>query len=228
VTTPATKWVLAEGATGPFFDLFVLIANPGDVASVVDATFLLPHGSGVVKTYTVAARSRFGIWVDLEDDALADTAVATIIRSTNAVPIVVERTMWWPGSFEHWHGGHGSPGAATTGTRWAIADGEVGGPRAVDTYLLLANTSSETGTVQVTLLFEDGTSAERTFAVPGQRRFNVDVRAEFPEAANRRFGAIVESLGTAPAEIVVERATYRDALGQRWAAGTNSLATRLP
>ena len=30
VTAPATQWFLAEGATGPFFDLFVLVANPGD------------------------------------------------------------------------------------------------------------------------------------------------------------------------------------------------------
>ena len=29
VTAPATQWLLAEGATGPFFDLFVLVANPG-------------------------------------------------------------------------------------------------------------------------------------------------------------------------------------------------------
>ena len=28
VTTPSTQWFLAEGATGDFFDLFVLIANP--------------------------------------------------------------------------------------------------------------------------------------------------------------------------------------------------------
>ena len=28
VTAPATQWFLAEGATGSFFDLFILIANP--------------------------------------------------------------------------------------------------------------------------------------------------------------------------------------------------------
>ena len=28
VTAPATSWFLAEGATGSFFDLFVLIENP--------------------------------------------------------------------------------------------------------------------------------------------------------------------------------------------------------
>ena len=54
--------------------------------------------------------------------------------------------------------------------------------------------------------------------------------AAFPaadRAAGKRFGAIVESLGGAPAEIVVERAMYSDAGGAHWAAGTNALATRL-
>jgi hypothetical protein len=52
-------------------------------------------------------------------------------------------------------------------------------------------------------------------------------RAEFPEALGKRFGALVESLGTTPAQIVVERAMYWDAAGQRRAAGSNALATRL-
>ena len=53
------------------------------------------------------------------------------------------------------------------------------------------------------------------------------VGAFFPQAATRRFGAVVESLGTTPAQIVVERAMYWDAAGQAWAAGTNALATKL-
>ena len=28
VTAPALKWFLAEGATGNFFDLYVLVGNP--------------------------------------------------------------------------------------------------------------------------------------------------------------------------------------------------------
>ena len=50
---------------------------------------------------------------------------------------------------------------------------------------------------------------------------------EVPAAINRRFAAIVESLGTNPAQIVVERAMYNDAGGVRWAAGSNNLATRV-
>ena len=56
----------------------------------------------------------------------------------------------------------------------------------------------------------------------------MDARAEFPAAVNKRFGAIVESLGATPAQIVVERAMYWDALGQSWAAGTNALGDEAP
>ncbi len=226
VTAPATQWFLAEGATGPFFDLFVLIANPSETTAHVEATYLLPDGSVISKGYEVTANSRFNIWVDLEDARLANTAVSTTIRSTNGVPVIVERAQWWPGS--GWYEAHNSPGATTTGTRWAVADGEVGGARNIDTYVLVANTSPAAGSVKVTLFFEDGASAERTFTVSGNSRFNVDVRVEFLEALNRRFGAVVESVGGSPVQIVVERAMYWDAPGQFWAAGTNALGTKLP
>jgi hypothetical protein len=37
----------------------------------------------------------------------------------------------------------------------------------------------------------------------------------------------VESVGEAPAQIVVERAMYNDEGGVPWGAGSNALATRL-
>lgn len=232
VTAPATEWFLAEGATGPYFDLFVLVANPGDEPAEVEASFLLPDGSAVVRSYAIAPATRFNIWVDHADPRLADTAVSTTVRSRNGVPIIVERAMWWPGGPGTWHEAHSSAGATTTGVRWALAEGEVNLARNLETYILIANTSEATARVRVTLLFEDGTIAVREFGaageIPGRSRFNVPVGASFPEAAGRRFGAIVESLGDVPAQLVVERAMYWDAAGQRWAAGTNALATPLP
>jgi hypothetical protein len=167
--------------------------------------------------------------VDYEDARLADTAVSTTIRSIDGVPVIVERAMWWPGpTSATWAEAHNAAGATTTGTKWALAEGEVDAGRNLETYLLVANTSATPATVKVTLLFEDGTSAEQAYAdIPGKSRFNVPVGGNFPEAAGRRFGAIVESVGAVPAQIVVERAMYWDAAGQRWAAGTNALATRL-
>ncbi|MBL8143750.1 MAG: hypothetical protein JNM38_21735 [Acidobacteria bacterium] len=225
VVAPAMEWFLAEGATGDYFDLFVLVANPSASDAAIEASFLLPDGTVITRPFTVAANSRFNIWVDGVDPLLSDTAVSTTVRSLNGVPVIVERALWWPGGYGQWYEAHNSPGATSTGTVWAVAEGEVGGTRDVDTYILVANTSPATGSVKVTLAFEDGTSASRTFAVAGRSRFNIDVRSEVPDAVGRRFGAIVESLGATPAQIVVERAMYWDAGGQRWAAGTNALAT---
>lgn len=228
VTTASAEWFLAEGATGPFFDLFVLIANPGDTEAPIEATYLLPDGRTVKTSQTVPANSRFTIWVDHAAPELADTAVSTTLRSTTGVPVIVERAMWWPGTT--WYEAHNSAGATVTGPRWALAEGEVDATRGLDTYILLANTSATPATVKVTLLFEDGTTAERTFgpeSIPARSRFNVPVGALFAEAAGKRFGAVVESLGDPPAQLVVERAMYWDAPGQPWGAGTNALATRL-
>lgn len=234
ITAPATTWFLAEGNTGPYFDLFVQIANPNATDALVAATYLLPTGATLTKDYAVPAHSRFNIWVDQEElpvgsghYPLADTAVSTTITSTNGVPLIVERSMWWPGSTDTWLEGHNSPGSTTSGTKWALADGEVGAVADIETYILIANTSATAGPVQVTLYFDDGTSATRTFDLMATSRFNVAVAAAFPEAAGRRFGSVIESLGDNPVQIVVERAMYRNANGVVWAAGTDALATRL-
>jgi hypothetical protein len=51
---------------------------------------------------------------------------------------------------------------------------------------------------------------------------------EFGAVVGSRFGVLIESLGTTPAQIVVERATYsNDASGTVWAAGASALGTRL-
>jgi hypothetical protein len=152
-----------------------------------------------------------------------------VLTSTNNVPIVVERAMWWPGgAMGPWYEGHNSPGATQTGTAWALADGEVGGTSGASTYILVANTSSFAASVRVTIYVEGGGTDARTFPVPAHSRFNVDVGTVFGDvAADHRMGALVESLGSTPAQIVVERAMYTNAGGRVWAAGTNALGARL-
>jgi len=235
VTAPATSWFLAEGATGPFFDLFILLANPGDQPAQVSVNYLLLDGTTHSKSYTVPANGRMTIWVDDEQipadsgiKPLDNVTVSSTITSTNGVPIIAERTMWWPSpalTAKYWTEAHNSAGATTTGTRWALAEGEVGGPQSAETYILIANTSAFAGSARVRLHFEDGAAQEQTFALPARSRTTVGVSAQFPGVNNRRFGAIVESLGGVPAQIVVERAMYTSPGGVTWAAGTNALAT---
>jgi len=133
--------------------------------------------------------------------ALADTAVSTTLVSQNGVPFIAERAMWWPGTSATWQEAHNSPGATATDTNWAFAGGEVGGPAATETYILLANTSATDALVQVKLVFEGDAAnpapapVAAMFPVPAHSRFNVPVLNDFPAAVGKRFGAIVDSVG---------------------------------
>jgi glucose/arabinose dehydrogenase len=233
VTAPAAHWFFAEGATGAFFDMFLLLANPGASEAHVTVRYLLPGGAAPVeKVYTLEPRSRTTINVEGVDERLADAAIAMVVDSD--VAIVAERSMYWPGpSGEGWLEAHNSAGATETGTAWTVAGGEQGGVSQAQTYVLIANTSAFAGTARVTVLREGGTPLVLELPIQADSRTNVGIGdfQELAAAANSRFGVLVESLGASPsttAQIVVERATYtNDAAGTVWGAGSNSLATRI-
>ncbi len=107
---------------------------------------------------------------------------------TNGVPVIAERAMWWPGDASTWQEGHNSFGATETGEKWGLAEGEVGGPTGLETYILLANTSSTDGVARVTLTFEDG-SPQLTRDVPmaANSRANVAVAVDFPDRRRQAF-----------------------------------------
>jgi hypothetical protein len=234
VTAAATRWILAEGATGPFFDTFLLLLNPGDAAASCEVRYATTTGSVFVKPYVLAPHSRTTIWMDAEDipgagRVLANVSAATTVTSTNGVPIVVERTMWWPDG--GWYEAHSSAGAVAPSRAWAVAGLELGpAPRAADAYILVLNTSATAGTVLVTLRQEDGLPLAKAFAVAPFARLTVRVRDDVPAAQTftRPFGAVVEAIGPDPIDIVVEQAVYWNAGGVVWAAGTNALGTPLP
>jgi hypothetical protein len=232
VTAPATEWFLAEGSTGTFFDLFLLIANPSPSPAAVRVDYLLPSGSVLTKTYAVAGQSRFTVYVDDEQlpagsgmRPLANTPGAMRVTSTNAVPIIVERAMWWPQPA--WYEAHNAPGTTVTGTRWATAGGFVGGPTSAETYILIANTAATPGSARVWVWLENGVGIAHEFSLPAQSRTNVPTSPLSPLLAGQRFSVLVESLGASPVPIVVERATYDSPGGVTWAAGTAVVATRL-
>lgn len=235
VTASSQTWFFAEGATGDYFDTFVLMANPGNVAATCDARFLLPDGSEVIEPVFVDARSRQNIWVDAVGGRLANTAVSTSLSCSQ--PVVAERAMWWPGPSTAWTEAHNTFGVTSAGTVWVVADAEQGGPSSTETYLLIANTSPFDGVVSVELQFEDGSVSSKQYSIGPRSRLNVAVGAAtaaggFGTATlDRRFSAVVRSLVQAgpgaAAQIVVERSLYSNANGVVWAAGSNSLGTRV-
>lgn len=224
VTAPSLRWFFAEGATGPFFDEFLLVANPNPTASVLTARFLVESGNVITRAYTVAARSRLTVWVDTVDPALANASVSATIEVDNDVPVVAERAMWWPGpTAATWQEAHNSAGVTQSGTQWMIAAGEEGGGRGAQTYLLIANTSPFEAYVELYLSLEGGGRVAWSVGIPPMSRRTIP-RA-VPLSLPSRFSLLVTSLNDA--QIVVERATYWDADGTKWAAGSNALGTRL-
>ena len=124
--------------------------------------------------------------------------------------------------------GHHSAGVTATGTAWGLAEGEVGGEHNIETYILIANTSPFAGRARVTLVFEAGGTEVVDVPLAPNSRTNVPaIESWFPGVTNQRFGALIESIGDTPGQIVVERAMYSAASGVRWAAGTGATATRL-
>jgi glucose/arabinose dehydrogenase len=227
VTSPATEWFFAEGATGPFFDLFVLLANPNAATATGEIRYLLPDGSTITRPFSVPGRSRQTIWVDHVDQRLADTAVSTLVRS-DSVPIVAERAMWWPGGVSEWYEAHVSLGSTASGTRWALAEGEVTRTpgSSADTYVLVANLDATPDTATFTLLFEGRPPLITRRDVAANSRFTLNVADAFADAQGRRFGVLVAS--ERGARFAVEGAVYSDTPGVSWAAGSGLQGTRVP
>jgi hypothetical protein len=241
VTAPKTSWFLAEGATGSFFDMFVLIANPSPAAAQVHVTYLLEGGATLEKTYAVAANSRFTIPVDDEQipensgiRPLRAASFSTRIDSTQ--PIIVERSMWWPGGSD-WYEAHNVVAAPQAGLTWALAEGQAAGTPFTQTYILVANVGDLPTRLRVTLFREPGTCGNvaicepltvTTAEVPAHSRTTIEPGTSgqegwFPSIKGYRFGALIESLDGQG--IVIERSMYSDFGGVHWAAGTAAIGT---
>ncbi len=228
VTAPSTAWTFAEGATGPWFDMFLLLANPNDVPATVAVTYLLPDGPSPPRTVIVEPRARRTIWVDQEvlDDGrpLADAAMG--IRVQADLPVLAERAMWWPGGPATWYGSHNGVASAETCPRWAIAAGEW--TASTVTYGLIVNAGDVGVSVQVSALREDGPPLTQPLTVEAGARANIDVTSLFPALYGQRFGLYVEPDHDAPAaSLVVEWARYSDVGNQLWAAGATALGSCL-
>ncbi|AMY10342.1 hypothetical protein LuPra_03572 [Luteitalea pratensis] len=240
VTMPATAWFFAEGATGAFFDTYLLLSNPNDTPATVNVEFVRSHDFGdintawpIQKAYVLAPHSRRTIWVVQEDEGLRDTQVGA--RMASDLPIVAERTMWWPGpTSATWRENDAESGSPESGQLWAVtdvqADADDGG---WDTFVLVATTEQYLSHVRIRVACVDGTTVTRDKSL-SVNRTTLWMRYEFPEIVGSRCAATVESLPTritlSPTvplyrtPLVVEKAIYRG----HFAAGGVTLATRLP
>jgi hypothetical protein len=227
ITELSRRWFHPEGATGTFFDMFILMSNPQDVEAHVTMEFILPTGEVITVPQTIPAKGRLTINPEvLDDPRLANASLSTRVLSD--VPIASERSMYWVGDSDVlWGEAHNSFGLVDSALRQAVAEGRIGGPLNHTTYILLSNPWQSAADVTVTFLRENGAPpVVKTYTVPPTTRFNIDVGSMVAELRNESFGAFLEV--TNGFTITVERSVYWDVNGVFWGGGTNAPATRIP
>ena len=219
---PRTHWYVAEGATGSFFNTFLLLANPNASPTTATIRYLLPGGQVVTRTQPLAAQSRTTINVNT---VVPNTEVSMDVSAP--LPIIVERAMYWPGS--NWNEAHASAGIESTGTMWGLPEGELGGSRGFQTYVLIANPSASAASVRLRFMVENGASfVTPTFTVPANSRVT-RAAAEYMGAGQltdgARFGVVVESMNGVP--LAVEHAIYWNGGGEFWGGGSNETGVKI-
>jgi hypothetical protein len=227
VSAAAQNWFYAEGATGAFFDTFILLSNPQPIAANVRIEYVLSDGTVIPVTKVVPGMRRLTVPIDLESDPrLQNASMSTRILSD--IPIVTERSVYWNTKIDvfPWSEGHNSFGLAETAVRWALAEGRVGGANSHHTYILLSNPWTTAAEVTVTYLRDGGSPVVKTYTVAPTTRYTIDVNSVVPELRDESFGAQIEV--TNGSTINVERSMYWDSHGVFWTAGTNAVGTKLP
>ena len=162
----------------------------------VTLTFLREGGATVVVQRVIPARSRVTIHVD-QLEGLQDASASVKVESTDKLPLIVERTMFWDQSY---YGGHTANAVAKPEKQWTFAEGFQG---FFDTYILIANANATKTTATLTFLRENDTPVVKSVEVAPFARKTV-YASDYDELKGRAFGIVVDS--TEP--VIAERAMY--------------------
>jgi hypothetical protein len=213
VTVDVLTYYLAEGATGGFFDTDISIANPNATPAPVTIAFDREDGARISQTDVIPALSRKTVHVDTVPGVEA-TAFSTTAISTNGLPLVVERAMFWDASY---YGGKGAAAIDQPSATWYFAEGVQNS--FFNTFVLLQN--PQTVAVDATLTFAlqfAETPVIRTVTLPPLSRTTIDA-GTMPALVGRSFGLTVQ----ANQPIVAERTTYFESTPvQLWSGGHGS------
>lgn len=197
---PSTTWHFAEGYSGPGFQQYMTVLNPGSAPARVTATLLEASGSTREEVLDVRSGSR----ATLDAAALlgANVEASVVVSSDN--PVVAERSLYFATHCEaecRVRGGHAAVGVTETSHSWYFAEGYTGS--GFREYLTVANPSAETVNVPITFLSSSGERAATSVAIGPRARSTVDVRAAV--GPDREVSAL---LGPTSRPVVAERAMY--------------------
>ena len=145
-----------------------------------------------------------GSGIDIGADEYSNTingfSHSTKVESTNDVPVIVERAMYWDSGNISLVGGHNSIGATNTATAWYLAEGCTDG---FSEYVLIQNPNDSAVSCRATFMKQDGTTATQDITVPATGRYTIFANDYVPNESVSTMVTCVD--GT---NIIVERAMY--------------------
>jgi hypothetical protein len=218
-TAPSPTWFFGDVLTGFIFDTWLTLTNPQPFPANVQITWLRTGEPPVHETRTLEPGSRTSVLADSVPELASTSASVAIVAD---VPILAERAVGWPAFTGSLLENHTKIGASALGTRWLLAEGEIGGPQNLDCYVVIANPDSAPATVTLTLLRENRELLARTFLVPAMSRIMVRP-VEIGLQSQERFGIQVDS----DIPIAAERSMYWSAEGWYTRGGTNEVGYRV-
>jgi len=216
---PALNWYFAEGTVRPNFDTYFTIENPSsNKTAKVKITYMLGNGEteeqelsvGEHSRATVTVKAKLGEGDDIEHD------FSTRVESTNSVPIIVERPMYFNYKWM-WTGGHDVVGALGPAPTWYFAEGTTRPD--FDTYLCIQNPDdSKSSKVEINYIKGDGTTKDQEVTIPPHSRVTIAARDQLGtgDDAAHDFSSVVGTTNGVP--IIVERPMYFNYKGM-WTGG---------
>jgi hypothetical protein len=191
-------WLLAEGATWPGYDEWVLLQNPNNEGSTAAVTFLTPDGAVTGPTVGVPGLSRVTVHVN---DYVPNADVSTAVAVTSGPSICAERAMYFSTTDGKW-GSHDSIAASGVSDKWYLAEGAT--LPGYDEWILVMNPFNTAVNASVTFQTPGGTVQGPRLSLAANTRQSVHVNDYVP---NQDVSATVQCT-TSGYGVVVERSMY--------------------
>ncbi|RJP34472.1 MAG: hypothetical protein C4536_02750 [Actinobacteria bacterium] len=175
-SSPSLDWYFAEGYTGPGFDEWICVLNPGDQPA--DLTFRFQtqeEGQKEVTGFSVPAHSRGSFKAN---QLLDGKSYQTSLALESSQPVVAERPMYF--SYQgtnawNWTGGHCVMGVPTLARDYYFAEGTTRSE--FEEWLTLQNPGTDPITINAVYQLGPGQGdpIPKSYVVEGGRRFTVFV-----------------------------------------------------
>jgi hypothetical protein len=207
-TAPSATWYFAEGYTGPGFDEYICVLNPGGSAADLTFRFQTQEAGPVVKSgYSVGPRTRGTFKVN---DVLGPDYQASL-KLESSQPVVAERPMYfnYQGA---WSGGHCVMGAPDLSNQYFFAEGTT--RAGFDEWLTIQNPGEAEVTVNAVYQLGpgQGDNVNRGYKVGAGERATVFVAREV--GADKDVSVMLTGTG----DFLAERPMYFNYQGA-WSGG---------